>query len=130
MDIGGLHPAKFHAELLRVALASGLPVYSRTYVTLINREGDGLRVVTSARTVQARQVLVCTDGCTDGAIPFLRRRLVPVRSRIIATEDLEPEVTPRLMLKLMMIEDCQLGFYYRPSPDHKRILLGGVAVLT
>ena len=23
MDIGGLHPAKFHAELLRVALASG-----------------------------------------------------------------------------------------------------------
>ena len=29
MDIGGLHPAKFHAELLRVALASGLTVHSQ-----------------------------------------------------------------------------------------------------
>ena len=82
MDIGELHLAKFHAELLRVALASGLPVYPRTYVALINREGDGLRVVTSAGTVQARHALVCTDGYTDGAIPFLRRRLVPVCSRI------------------------------------------------
>jgi glycine/D-amino acid oxidase-like deaminating enzyme len=41
MDIGGLHPARFHAELLRVALASGLTVHSRTPVTSINREGDG-----------------------------------------------------------------------------------------
>ena len=104
MDIGGLHPAKFHAELLRVALASGLTVHSNTPVTAIERDGSGFRVVTSAGTVQARQVLVCTNGYTDGANPFLRRRLVPVRSRIIATEELAPEVMARLMPKLMMIE--------------------------
>ena len=126
MDIGGLHPAKFHAELLRVALASGLTVHSNTPVTSIERDGSGFRVVTSAGTVQARQVLVCTNGYTDGAVPFLRRRLVPVRSRMIATEELAPEVMARLMPKLMMmIENRQLGFYYRPSPDGKRILLGG-----
>ena len=126
MDIGGLHPAKFHAELLRVALASGLTVHSNTPVTAIEREGDGFRVVTSAGTVQARQVLVCTNGYTDGANPFLRRRLVPVRARIIATEELAPEVMARLMPKLMTIgENRQLGFYYRPSPDGRRILLGG-----
>ena len=99
MDIGGLHPAKFHAELLRVALASGLAVHSSTPVISIERDGSGFRVVTSAGTVQARQVLVCTNGYTDGAIPFLRRRLVPVRSRIIATEELAPEVMARLMPK-------------------------------
>ena len=126
MDIGGLHPAKFHAELLRVALASGLTVHASTPVTAIEREGDGFRVATSAGTVQARQVLVCTNGYTDGAVPFLRRRLGPVRARIIATEELAPEVMARLMPKLMMIgENRQLGFYYRPSPDGKRILLGG-----
>ena len=126
MDIGGLHPAKFHAELLRVALASGLTVHSNTPVTSIEREGDGFRVVTSAGTVQARQVLVCTNGYTDGANPFLRRRLVPVRARIIATEELAPEMMARLMPKLMTIgENRQLGFYYRPSPDGRRILLGG-----
>src|SRR5687768_5429319 len=94
MDIGGLHPAKFHAELLRVALASGLTVHS-------NRETEPIAI--PAGTVQARQVLVCTNGYTDGANPFLRRRLVPVRARIIATEELAPEVMARLMPKLMMM---------------------------
>jgi glycine/D-amino acid oxidase-like deaminating enzyme len=126
MDIGGLQPAKFHAELLRVALASGLAVHGRTPVISIEREGSGFRVATSGGSVQARQVLVCTNGYTDDAIPFLRRRLVPVRSRIIATDELAPEVMARLMPKrMMMIEGRQLGFYYRPSPDGKRILLGG-----
>jgi len=126
MDIGGLHPAKFHSELLRVALASGLAVHGRTPVISIDRDGSGFRVVTSAGPVQARQVLVCTNGYTDGAVPFLRRRLVPVRSRIIATEELAPEVMSRLMpRRMMMSESRQLGFYYRPSPDGKRILLGG-----
>lgn len=126
MDIGGLHPAKFHAELLRVALASGLAVHSNTPVTSIDRDSSGFRVATSAGTVQARQVLVCTNGYTDGANPFLRRRLVPVRSRIIATEELAPEVMARLMPKRMMMgEGRELGFYYRPSPDGRRILLGG-----
>jgi glycine/D-amino acid oxidase-like deaminating enzyme len=126
MDIGGLHPAKFHAELLRVALASGVSVHSSTPVISIERDGAGFRVLTSAGTVQARQVLVCTNGYTDGASPYLRRRLVPVRSRVIATEELAPEVMARLMPKLMMMgEGLQLGFYYRPSPDGRRILLGG-----
>ncbi|TIX97622.1 MAG: FAD-binding oxidoreductase, partial [Mesorhizobium sp.] len=64
MDIGGLHPAKFHAELLRVALASGLAVHSNTPVTSIERDSSGFRVSTSAGTVQARQVLVCPNGHT------------------------------------------------------------------
>ncbi|MFC6673386.1 NAD(P)/FAD-dependent oxidoreductase [Marinobacterium aestuariivivens] len=126
MDIGGLHPAKFHSELLRVALASGVRVHSNTPVISIARDGAGFRVLTTAGTVQARQVLVCTNGYTDGASPYLRRRLVPVRSRMIATEELAPEVMAHLMPKRMMMgEGLQLGFYYRPSPDGKRILLGG-----
>jgi glycine/D-amino acid oxidase-like deaminating enzyme len=95
-------------------------------VISIERDGAGFRVLTAAGTVQARQVLVCTNGYTDGASPYLRRRLVPVRSRMIATEELAPEVMARLMPKLMMMgEGLQLGFYYRPSPDGRRILLGG-----
>src|SRR6185295_17709976 len=51
-----------------------------------------------------------------------RGRTVPVRSRIIATEELAPDVMARLMPKrMMMTENRQVGFYYRPSPDGKRI---------
>ena len=126
MDIGGLHPAKYHAEILRVTLAAGVTVHSGTAVKAVERDASGFRVVTQAGAIRARQVLVCTNGYTDGADPWLRRRLVPVRSRIIATEELAPELMARLMPRLMMCgEDKVLGFYYRPSPDGKRILLGG-----
>lgn len=126
MDIGGLHPAKFHAGLLRVALAAGVTVHCHTPVTGITRDGTGFEVTTSAGKIAAQQVLVCTNGYTDAAAPYLRRRLVPVRSRIIVTEELSPNLMAHLMPRRMMMgEGRQLGFYYRPTPDGTRILLGG-----
>ena len=126
MDIGGLHPAKYHAEILRVTLAAGASVHSGVAVTSIDKDVSGFKVTTSAGAIKARQVLICTNGYTDGAAPFLRRRMVPVRSRIIATEELSPGLMSQLMPKLMMCGESKvLGYYYRPSPDGKRILLGG-----
>jgi len=126
MDIGGLHPAKFHAGLLRIALAAGVAVHGSTAVTEVRRDGTGFTVSAAGRTVRARKVLFCTNGYTDGASPFLRRRLVPVRSRIVVTEELPQPLMARLMpRRMMMSENRQLGFYYRPTPDGKRILLGG-----
>lgn len=126
MDIGGLHPAKFHRELLRVAEAAGAAVHSGVQVQSIEREGSGFTVRTDKGAIRAGQVLVCTNGYADSADRWLRRRLVPVRSRIIVTEELSPEVMARLMPKnMMMSENRMLGFYYRPTPDHRRILLGG-----
>lgn len=126
MDIGGLHPAKFIAELLRVAQAAGVTVHSNTAVLGISRDGGGFDVSTARGVVRARQVLVCTNGYTDGSDPWLRRRLVPVRSRIIATEELSQDLMAKLMPRRMMLSDTRvLGFYFRPSPDGKRILFGG-----
>ena len=126
MDIGGLHPAKFHAELLRIAQTAGATVHANRPVTGIERDAAGFRVATPAGKTLARQVLVCTNGYTTGATPFLQRRLIPVRSRMIATEELPPEQMARLMPRgMMMGENRQMGFYYRPSPDGRRILLGG-----
>jgi len=126
MDIGGLHPAKFHSELLRLAMNAGVAVHDSTPVTSIEKTNTGFRVTTPQGVVQALKVLVCTNGYTGRATPFLRRRLIPVTSRMIATEELSAEVMGRLMPKGMMTgEGLQLGYYYRPSPDGKRILLGG-----
>ncbi len=126
MDIGGLHPARFHNELLRVAVEAGLGVHSNTPATAIQQEHDGFRVTTPRGNIKAQKVLVCTNGYTNGATPYLRRRLIPVRSRMIATEELPADVMARLMPKgMMMGEGLKMGYYYRPSPDGKRILLGG-----
>ncbi|MDB5511849.1 MAG: FAD-binding oxidoreductase [Enterovirga sp.] len=126
MDIGGLHPGKLHAEMLRVALAAGAVLHAETAISGIVQEADGYRVTTSRGTVKARDVIVGTNGYTDGSNSWLRRRLVPLRSRIIATEPLSPNLMGELMPRRMMISDTRnLSYYYRPSPDGTRILFGG-----
>lgn len=126
MDIGGLHPAKFYRELRRVALAAGLAIHSGVHVDEVVRDGNAFIVHTDKGPVRAGQVLVCTNGYTDQGDRWLRRRIVPVRSRIIVTEELSENLMATLMPRNMMVtENRQLGFYYRPTPDHRRILLGG-----
>ncbi|MBV0892662.1 FAD-binding oxidoreductase [Paracoccus sp. Z118] len=126
MDTGGLHPAKYHRELMRVAKEAGVGIHSGVHVDGVAREGSGFVVRTDKGAIKAGQVLVCTNGYTDASDRWLRRRLVPVRSRIITTEELPADLMARLMPRGMMLsENRKVGFYYRPSPDRRRILLGG-----
>lgn len=125
-DIGGLHPAKFISELLRLALAAGVTVHADTAVENIEQDANGHVVTTARGQLRARQVLICTNGYADGVDPWLRRRIVPVRSRMIATEELPGDLMAELTPRHMMMGDTRtLGFYFRPSPDGKRILFGG-----
>ncbi|WP_209426438.1 FAD-binding oxidoreductase [Pararhodobacter sp. SW119] len=126
MDIGGLNPAKLHAGMLRLALDTGATVHPRTAVQGLEQRGDGHVLATSRGQVTARHVMMGTNGYTDGADRWLRRRLVPVRSRIIATAELPADMMQRLVPKRMMLGDTRkLSYYYRPSPDGRRILFGG-----
>ncbi len=126
LDIGGLHPAKFHAGMLRIALAAGCRVHGQTAVLGLKPSGDGYEVETARGPVTARHVIMGTNGYTDGVDPWLRRRMVPVRSRIIATAPLSDNLMRELMPKgYMLSETRKLHYYYRPSPDGRRILFGG-----
>lgn len=126
MDIGGLHPAKFHAGMLRIAKEAGAAVHGETAILGVRTEGDGYEVETARGTVRARHVIVGTNGYTDASDRWLRRRLVPVRSRMIATAPLSPNLMGDLMPSRMMYSETrQLHYYYRPSPDGTRILFGG-----
>ena len=126
MDIGGLHPAKFHAGLLRLALAAGAAVHGETAVQGIRSEGDGHEVATARGTIRARDVIVGVNGYADASDRWLRRRLVPVRSRMIATAPLSANLMGELMPRRMMCSETRkLHYYYRPSPDGERILFGG-----
>lgn len=126
LDIGGLHPAKLHAGMLRVAMAAGAVVHGQTGVLGMKPDAEGFEVTTERGTVKARHVIMGTNGYTDQVDGWLRRRLVPVRSRIIATAPLSDNLMKELMPKgYMLSETRKLHYYYRPSPDGRRILFGG-----
>lgn len=125
---GGLHPAKYHDGLLKAVRAAGAQVAAATRVTDLQRSADGYRVSTARGTVVAGQVAICTNGYTGTVTPWFRRRILPIRSAMIATEELAPELMQQLMPTRRMYGDSRrVTAYYRPSPDGKRILFGGRA---
>ena len=126
-DIGGLHPAKFHRGMLALAEKAGAIIHSaRRRCSALPPSNGGFEVETARGRVQADHVIVGTNGYTDGVDPWLRRRLVPVRSRIIATAPLSNNLMAELMPKRVMCSETRkLHYYYRPSPDGTRILFGG-----
>ena len=100
-------------------MEAGVDVQNRTEVTGIQRDGDRFEVATSRGTIRARNVVVATNGYTGKATPWLQRRVIPIPSQIIATEQLPQDVMGRLMPKKRMLgESRNLYNYFRPSPEH------------
>ena len=125
-DVGALHPALLHRGLLDRAEEAGASIASNTRVTVIGAERDLFTVKTARGSLSARDVLVATNGYTGTTTPWLRRRIIPIQSQIIATEALPPETMERLMPKRRMVLDThRLHNYFRASPDGRRILFGG-----
>ena len=125
-DIGGIHPSKLLHEMIRIAIRDKVKIFSETASGVIKRVGQTFSVPTEHGSVTSEHVIVATNAYTGTEFPWLRRRLIPVISEIIATEELGENFVSHLMpQKTMFAESLELGHYYRPSPDGKRILLGG-----
>ncbi|MCI0546552.1 MAG: FAD-binding oxidoreductase [Candidatus Rokubacteria bacterium] len=125
---GGLHPARYHSGLADAARRSGALVAEETRVDAITRRAGGFTVRTSRGVVEAREVIVATNGYTGAVTPWLRRRLIPLGSYIIATEPLPLGAAGRLIPRGRMIVDTnRVLSYYRLSPDGTRVLYGGRA---
>ncbi len=120
-----LHPAKYVGELVRCALAAGAVICESTAFLSCDATADGFSIRTSAGAIRARDLIVATNGYT-AAGGRLRRRLIPVTSYMIATEELPADLMATLMPRGRVVTDTnRLLCYYRPSPDRKRILFGG-----
>ena len=125
-DLGGLHPAKFHAALLKLTKKASVVIHGQCPVTKILETRKGLVVTTPLGEVIARDVIISTNGYTDRLDKWLQRRLIPIKSRMIATEQIPAETMARLMPnKRLFGETRTLFHYFRPSPDGTRILMGG-----
>jgi glycine/D-amino acid oxidase-like deaminating enzyme len=126
----GLHPALFHQGLLAVARKAGVIVAGYTPVTSVSGKPGSHSVQTSRGTLKARDVVVATNGHTGKTTADLARRLVPMPSYLIATEEIgENRVTDLIPNGRMIVETREKHLYYRPSPDGKRLVLGGRAAL-
>lgn len=126
---GGLNPAKYLAGLAQKVLDAGGQIFTKSPVEQITKTARGHTLSTPRGEVLANEIAVCTNGYTGKQFGALRRRILPLRSAILATEELPTTLMDELCPNRRMHGDSRrLVAYYRPSPDGKRLLFGGRAV--
>lgn len=121
-----LDPGRFHQGMLRRVIEAQATVIGHCAATGIEPDGDGFLINTPRGAIRTRNVIVASNGYTGSLTPWLRRRIIPIGSYIIATDPLKPGVMDQLIPTDRMLGDTRrMVFYYRASPDRKRILFGG-----
>lgn len=121
-----IDPARYHQGLLERVTAARAQIAARSPVTAIERDGNRFRVRAAGGTTRAREVVVATNGYSGALLPWLRRRLIPIGSYMIATEPLPEALASKLIPRNRIVSDTRkVVFYYRLSPDRRRVLFGG-----
>lgn len=124
-----IDPGRYHQGLLTCALNTGAQVVTHCKVHNITRDKTSAKqftVDTTRGRIVADDVLIATSGYTGAATPWWRRRIIPIGSYMIATEELPVEVMAQLIPRNRVVTDTRkLVVFYRTCPARRRILFGG-----
>ncbi|MDQ6793661.1 MAG: FAD-binding oxidoreductase [Chloroflexota bacterium] len=125
---GTLHPGKWFAGLAASADAAGADLHEGVRARRLRRPAGGRLVVETDRgAIEARDVVVATNGYTDGFVPALRRRIIPIGSYIIATEPLPEDVAHDVSPRGRAFFDSKNFLYYWHVSADRRMVFGGRA---
>lgn len=127
IDNAALQPALYTDAMRRRAEAAGAEIRGGCAVTGYVREADGrFRVATEWGTVIAGELMVATNGLTDGRLPAFADRLAPINALMMATEELPGELIARHWPRRRTYHDNRRNSnYMQVSPDGRRLVFGG-----
>ncbi|MCD2183681.1 NAD(P)/FAD-dependent oxidoreductase [Rhizobium sp. GN54] len=121
-----LDPGRYHAGLVRLARAAGVRLAANCKVTGLARTANGFTVETARGRVEARNVVLATNGYSGPLSRWHQRRIIPIGSYIVATEELPETLVDELIPRNRVVSDTRrVLYYFRASPDRRRILFGG-----
>ncbi|KKB63688.1 FAD-dependent oxidoreductase [Robbsia andropogonis] len=130
---GQMHMGRFGRGLAEAAVRHGATLHLATPVEKLTRIGGsahGYRVHTPRGVIGADRVLLATGASRHGgygSFGWIRRRIVPIGSFIVATAPLgEARATALLRERRTYVTTSNLHHYFRISPDH-RLIFGGRA---
>ncbi len=125
---GLVHSSLYHRGLLNLCEAAGVRFLPNARVEVIESNTPRKRVHTSQGVIEAKDVVLATNGYTDKSAPWHQRRIIPISSTIVATEEIGEDRVSALLPQLCAVIDAKrIICFARPSPDRKRILFGGRA---
>jgi glycine/D-amino acid oxidase-like deaminating enzyme len=128
----GIHPAKYVFGLARAAAKHGALLFEHAGITRLDQQNGKpvpslpkYLVHSDAGLLEAKEVVIATNGYTDSLVPGCKPKVFPVGSYCIVTEPLPAELQEKLSPKGRMFYDSKwLLNYFRLTPDG-RMLWGG-----
>ena len=124
-----VHPMKLLHGIARRARAAGARILPQRAALTIKNSGSGFSVATAEGDIFCRRLILATNGYTGttaSLAPWHRRRIIPIGSHIIATEPLADGLMPDVLPTDRVVSDTRrIVYYYRSSPDRRRMIFGG-----
>lgn len=124
---GHVQPMSYVRGLAAAAQRSGAVIHSGSPALSLTRQGAKWRVATPHGTVDADQVLLATNGYTDGLWPGLARTVVPVMSYQAATIPLPEALGKSILPEGHAASDTRRLLWYFRRDAHGRLIMGGRA---
>jgi len=122
---GILNPLGYVRGLADAAIKAGASLHGATPATGLKPEGERWRLTTPGGSILAEQVLLCTNGYTDGLWPGLERSIIPLFSYQVATRPLSGNLKSSIMPEGHALSDTRrLLTYCRLDPEG-RLVVGG-----
>jgi glycine/D-amino acid oxidase-like deaminating enzyme len=124
---GHVQPLSFTRGLAAAAQRAGAVFHDDSPVSALARQGSSWRVSTRQGAVDAGQVLLATNGYTDGLWPGLARTVVPVISFQAATVPLPDTLGKDILPEGHAASDTRRLLWYFRRDVQGRLVMGGRA---
>ncbi|MDS1139196.1 FAD-binding oxidoreductase [Pusillimonas sp. SM2304] len=123
---GSVQPLSYARGLARAAQGLGVQIYGQSRATRISKVSEGWQVAAGhGATVTASQVLIATNGYTDGLWPSLRQTVLAANSFLVATPPLSDEQGAAILPGREVSSDSRRLLVYFRRDAQGRLVLGG-----
>ncbi len=123
---GSVQPLSYSRGLARAAVQAGAELFAQSEVSEIERAKAGWRVITGKGVkVNARFLVIATNGYTDNLWPGLKKQVVPLASLQAATFPLPEKVLRTLLPQGHHLSDSRRMMIYCRIDETGRFQIGG-----
>jgi len=128
-DAASIHPSLFYKFLLDKTINLGTKICTPCKLISYKKENDCYLLNTTEGSLKTKYLLFATNGYSSKEIGDEHNKIIGIPSYISVSNELGEETIHKLMPNLRMYSDTKNDlFYFRPTPDHRRLLFGAFPI--
>ena len=124
---GHVQPMSYVRGLASAAQRVGAEIHVESPALSLSKQGTKWRVSTPQGSIDADQVLIATNGYTDGLWPGLAKTVVPMMSYQAATVPIPDALGKSILAEGHAASDTRRLLWYFRRDAHGRLIMGGRA---